>query len=194
MLFRSVSASMIGSVADKVCRTVPVPVMFIRPPETPEGISVKKRLLSRILVPLDGSELSLRALTPAKELATRLPASITLFQMSRIIVPYAEASMLGVTTVNYAQWNEDVKTVVENELSTLEKKLREENLTVTHRVTVGTDAASEIIEAGKKVGADLVVMSTHGASGLSKWVLGSVAEKVLRNSDIPLLLVNARVK
>jgi nucleotide-binding universal stress UspA family protein len=59
-------------------------------------------------------------------------------------------------------------------------------------VTSGIDAAHEIIQKSKEYGIDLIVMATHGRSGLDRWVLGSVAEKVLRYGETPLLLVNAR--
>jgi nucleotide-binding universal stress UspA family protein len=59
-------------------------------------------------------------------------------------------------------------------------------------VTTGSDAANEIIELCNKSGVDLVVMSTHGRSGLGRWVFGNVAEKILRHGETPLLLVHAR--
>jgi nucleotide-binding universal stress UspA family protein len=77
-------------------------------------------------------------------------------------------------------------------MAALEKELKAKGLNVTNIVTSGFDAASEIIEVCKKVGIDLVVMSTHGQSGLGRWVFGSVAEKVLRHGETPLLLVHAR--
>ena len=54
------------------------------------------------------------------------------------------------------------------------------------------DRNDAVIELSKNIGADLVVMSTHGRSGLQHWALGSVAEKVLRYGETPLLLVNVR--
>jgi len=63
---------------------------------------------------------------------------------------------------------------------------------VDHKITSGIDAAKEIIDISKGAGADLLVMSTHGRSGLDRWLLGSVTEKVLRYGTIPLLIVNAR--
>jgi nucleotide-binding universal stress UspA family protein len=126
-----------------------------------------------------------------EELAAKLKAEITLFQMARILIPYAE-DMTGTIFINYTKLSEDEEKLIRAEMIVLEKELREKGLTVTQSVTSGFDAADEIIEVGKKVGADLVVMSTHGRSGLGRWVIGSVAEKVLRHGEIPLLLVNAR--
>ena len=196
IIMTAVSASgvrvgkMLGSVTDHACRTVPIPVMLIRPHNV-ERTEGKKRLINRILLPLDGSDLSKLALPVGEELAAELKVPITLFQMAHMVIPYAD-DMTGTAFIDYTKLSEDVEKLVRAEIIAMEKELREKGLTVTHSVTSGFDAADEIIEAGKKVGADLVVMSTHGRSGLGRWVLGSIAEKVLRHGEIPLLLVNAR--
>jgi nucleotide-binding universal stress UspA family protein len=196
IIMATVSASglkigkMLGSVTDYVCRTVPIPVMLIRPQNIKQN-GVNKRLLNRILIPLDGSELSNLALPVGEELAARLGISITLFQMANIIVPYAD-EMGGTAYLNYAEFNEDELKRVRSEISSLETELRGKGLSADSVVTSGVDAAEEIIEIGKKVGADLTVMSTHGRSGIGRFVFGNVAEKVLRHGEMPLLLVHAR--
>jgi nucleotide-binding universal stress UspA family protein len=197
IIMTAVSASglkvgkMLGSVADHVCRTVPIPVMLIRPKDG-RRIEGEKRLINRILIPMDGSDLSKLALPIGEELAAKLEVSITLFQMARMIIPYAADPMGSIPPVDSLELSKYEENRVRAEMIALEKELKEKGLTVTHSVTSGFDAADEIIEAGKKVDADLVVMSTHGRSGLRRWVLGSVAEKVLRYGEIPILLVNAR--
>jgi nucleotide-binding universal stress UspA family protein len=142
----------------------------------------------------DGSVLSQRALPVGEELATKLKVPITLFQMAHMIIPWATDGMQpdAIPSLNYTKLSENEEKRVRAEMVALEEKLKGKGLTVTHIVTSGFSAADEIIEAGKKVGADLLVMSTHGRSGLGRWVMGSVAEKVLRHSEIPVLLVNAR--
>jgi nucleotide-binding universal stress UspA family protein len=60
-------------------------------------------------------------------------------------------------------------------------------------VTVG-EAAEEILKAAKETGANLIAMSTHGRSGLGRWALGSVTDKVLHLSEIPVLTVRAKAK
>jgi nucleotide-binding universal stress UspA family protein len=108
-----------------------------------------------------------------------------------MIIPYAD-DMGNNSFVAYSEMSDYEEKRVRDEIIVLEKKLRDKGLKVTHRVTLGLDATEEIITAGKQVGADLVVMSTHGRSGLGRWALGSTAEKVLRHGEIPLLLVNAK--
>jgi nucleotide-binding universal stress UspA family protein len=183
---------MLGSVVDHVCRTVPIPVLILRPHNIQQA-SEKERLISRLLIPLDGSELSKLALPVGEDLAANLKASITLFQMANQIRLY-NADMYGtsLTFVDYTQFDEEEKARVGKEMSALEIDLKGKGLDVTHVVTSGFDAAGDIIEVSKKVRANLVVMSTHGRSGLTRWVLGNVAEKVLRHGETPLLLVHAR--
>lgn len=195
IIMTAVSASglrvgkMLGSVTDHVCRTVPVPVMLIRP-QALQRIGGKGQLINQILIPVDGSHLSRLALPVGEELATRLKAGITLFQMVRIIVPYVDDA--GGSLSVYERLTEEGEKQARIEIAALQAELKEKGLNAIQIVVAGLNAADEIIEAGKKVGADLMVMSTHGRSGLRRWVFGSVAEKVLRHLEIPLLLVHAR--
>ncbi len=186
-------AHTLGSVADQVCRTVPVPVLLVRPEFTRQA-AAEKPLIERMLVPLDGSDLSSKALPVAEELARRLGAQITLFRMAHIVNPLGQEGVDSIPGVNYLQLTQQQEQRVENELAEVEKGLRAKGLSVGHSVVSGVDAAEEIIETGKKAGADLVVMSTHGRSGLTRWAMGSVAERVLRHGTVPLLLVNARAE
>ncbi len=178
---------MMGSVTDHICHTVPIPVMLI---SHNSQRAVGDQLINNILIPLDGSELSKLALPVGAELAAKLKSSITLFQMAHTIYPYISGNYID--TTNYDQINKNLREMIGNEMFTVEKNLKEKGVMVNTAITTGTDAASEIILASKEKGIDLVLMSTHGRSGLGHWVLGSVAEKVLRYSEVPLLLVNAR--
>ena len=71
----------------------------------------------------------------------------------------------------------------------IEKALRQTGIPVTHIVTRGTDAAAEVLEQGEKTKADLVVMASRGRSKIARWIFGSVAQKILFEGDLPLLLV-----
>jgi nucleotide-binding universal stress UspA family protein len=196
IIMTAVSASglnvgkMLGSVSDHVCRTVPVPVMLIRPQKIrPAG--GKERLIDHLLIPLDGSELSKLALPVGEELAANLKVSVTLFRMANQIRLYDYGYESSSAYINFTQFNEEEKVRIDAEMAALETDLKAKGFDVTHVVTSGFDAAGEIIEAGKKVNANLVVMSTHGRSGLTRWVLGNIAEKVLRYGETPLLLIHA---
>ena len=184
-------AHVLGSVADQVCRTVPVPVLLVRP-EHVRQTAEDKRLIGRILVPLDGSELSAKAMAVAEEIARRFDASITLFRMAHIVNPAGLDGADIIPSVSYLQLTQQQEQRVRDELLEVEKALRAKGIPVTHQVTTGINAAEEIIGVGSKARADLVVMSTHGRSGITRWAMGSVAERVLRHGTLPLLLVNAR--
>ena len=179
----------LGSVTDQVCRTVPVPVMLIRPANV-QQTAKKGQLFRRMLISLDGSELSLLALPVGQELAARLKLSTTLFQMATMVRLYDDGLVSG-GFVDYAKFNEEEKARVSAEMKNLENGLKQKGLDVTSVVVTGFDAAYEIIEMCKQTGADLAVMSTHGRTGLGRWVFGNVAEKVLRHGETPLLLVHA---
>lgn len=176
-----------GSVAEKVVRAVKIPVLLIRCKES-RPIEGRKRLISRILVSLDGSGTSEIAVSYAAELAQRLKAGITLYRMAegRSIpsgdmdedAPMVSATMLAA---------EEKRVLVY--LTRIERALRQKGIPVTHRVTSGTDAAVEILEQGEKIKADLVVMASRGRSPIVRWVFGSVAQKILLEGDLPLLLV-----
>ena len=178
----------IGKVADGVSRTVSAPVMLIRTgsPRHAQG----EWLINRIVVPLDGSESSKLALPVAEELAVRCGVAVVLFQMARIAYPVGGERA---PFVDYERLTRDELTAVQNRITELERQLSGKGLNVTSRVTSGFDAAQEITTVGKQTGADLVVMSTHGRSGFRRRLFGSVAERVMRDGDRPLLLVTAKV-
>ena len=128
--------------------------------------------------------LSKLALPVVEELASKLKIGVTLFQMTRLIRYYGDG--LG------GSLHEDEEKQVEGDMIKIETEMKQKGIDVTHWTTVGLDAGDEIIDMSKKTGADLVVMSTHGRSGLGRWLIGSVAEKVLRHGETSLLLVQAR--
>jgi nucleotide-binding universal stress UspA family protein len=147
------------------------------------------RLINRLLIPLDGSSLSKLALPVGEELAIKLEAVLTLFQMATTIHSFGDISG---SYIDYAKINEDEKKRADSEMIALSDELKRKGLNVAEIITTGSDAATEIIELSKGIDIDLVIMSTHGRSGLGRWVFGNVAEKVLRHGETPLLLVHAR--
>ncbi len=176
-----------GSVAEKVVRTVKIPVLLIRCKES-RPIEGRKRLISRIFLPLDGSGTSETAVPYAAELAQKLKAGITLYRM-------AEGKYVSSDMDEYAPMAGASVLVAAEEkqfrayLTGIERVLRQKGIPVTHRVTQGTDAAAEILEQGEKTKADIVVMASRGRSPITRWVFGSVAQKILLEGDLPLLLV-----
>ena len=179
----------LGSVADYICRTVPVPVLLVRPQYARE-VSPPVRLIRHLLAPTDGSDLSSLALPVSEELARELHARITVFQMAQMLRPIDDGYG-GAVAINYIELDERTRTLVDREMAALEEQLRDKGLDVTRVVTSGYDAAAEIIDVAKRVGADLIVMSTHGRSGPGRWVFGNVTEKVVRHGETPVMVVRA---
>jgi nucleotide-binding universal stress UspA family protein len=142
----------------------------------------------RILVPLDGSALAERALGAATMLAQRIaytrPAFEPLVILFRAVDPSPWLDLAG----------EGARTQAMGEATRyLQEKaatIRSEGLTVETAVRLGSPA-EELLEQVLARQVDMVIMSTHGRSGLARWALGSVAERVARSAPVPVLLLPA---
>jgi len=130
------------------------------------------KMYETVLVPLDGSELAEYAILYAKTIATRMK--------SKIIV----LSACG----EEERSEHDMRAYLEKKT----EELQASGLEATSVVTCG-HAADEILGFAKKNDIDLIIMSTHGRSGISRWVTGSVSNKVMQESYIPLLLIKTNV-
>jgi nucleotide-binding universal stress UspA family protein len=179
-----------GSVADKVLRGASVPMLLVR--ARSDGGAVDCRL-RRILVPLDGSELAERALPLATHLAERAGAELVLLQSifwAEMIIgeyPYGYGPL-----VEQEELLEEAEAGARDYLGEVQRRLAEQGLQA--RVAIRYDpAADAILSAAGDEQADLIVMSTHGRGGLGRWVLGSVADRVLSGGTVPILLVRAGV-
>ena len=140
----------------------------------------------RILVPLDGSPLAERALDMTTLLAQRKAASDGSFQPLVILFRAVDLSLwldLDLESAR-AQAMEAASRYLEEQAETL----RREGITVETAVRLG-NSAETILEHTLERQADLIVMSTHGRSGLARWALGSVAERVVRTTSVPVLLI-----
>ena len=88
--------------------------------------------------------------------------------------------------------DEKQKEAAEKYLANLAEELKKKGLRVMALVRTGQQVAVEIIDFAKEAGVDLIVMCTHGRSGISRWVLGSVALKVLTRAETPILLIRSK--
>jgi nucleotide-binding universal stress UspA family protein len=88
--------------------------------------------------------------------------------------------------------DEKQKEAAEKYLANLAEELRKKGLKVAAMVRTGQQVAVEIIDFAKETGVDLIIMCTHGRSGISRWVLGSIAHKVLTRAETPILLVRSK--
>ncbi|SDP30536.1 universal stress protein [Desulforhopalus singaporensis] len=150
----------------------------------------------RILLPLDGSALGEAAIAYVDGLIARLAPEerieITLFHVITAVRQTLHLQGGGMISVPY---NEDelakLKTDATTYLEKVGERLQHKQITLGVKVAVSENPAEEIIRAEAEVNADLVAMSTHGRSGVSRFALGSVAEKVLRGGTVPVLMVRA---
>lgn len=177
----------IGSVADEMIRRTTRPLFVIHPEAKgalPEGVfSVR-----RILIPLDGSKLAESVLDPATELARATGARITLLH----VVPMPELSGWPVLAPMRAKPVAKLDGAI-NYLDGIASELRDEGLEVDVRALRGQQPAITIADAAREVDADVIALATHGYGGLKRALLGSVADKLLRTSTLPLLIMRPPV-
>jgi nucleotide-binding universal stress UspA family protein len=140
----------------------------------------------KILVPTDFSEPSNAALEYAVALAEKLGASVHLVHAFELpIVGFPD----GTLTIT-AEMASRIIDAAQKALDELVKKYAARSFTVTSSLEQA-DPRDGVLAAAKKVGADLIVMGTHGRRGISRALIGSVAEGVVRRSPIPVLTVHA---
>jgi nucleotide-binding universal stress UspA family protein len=133
----------------------------------------------RILVPLDGSECAEIVLPKVEKLATDLKARIALLRVAYAhTFPGADPTEAEVKVVREA----------EEYLRKIEERLKAKGFKVDSHVRYGNDA-DEILDHAAQKDIDFIAMTTHGRSGVKRFLLGSVAEKILRHSPKPIFLV-----
>ena len=142
-------------------------------------------MFQRILVPLDGSDFSKRALAEAVDLARLSGASLVLLQAVQVSYPALPETYVATPDI-YTQLLDQGRAEAQANLQTTAEELTAQGIKVETVILEG-EPASAIIDYEADV--DLVVMSTHGRSGLARFVYGSVAEKVLRHGTKPILLI-----
>jgi nucleotide-binding universal stress UspA family protein len=133
----------------------------------------------RILVPLDGSKCAETVLSKVEKLAADMKAGVCLLRVAFVhTFPGVDPTDAEVKVVREA----------EDYLKTVEERLKAKGLKVDTHVRYGNEA-EEILDHAALKDIDMVAMSTHGRSGVGRWLLGSVAEKILRHSPKPIFLV-----
>lgn len=177
----------LGSVADGFVRQAQVPVILVRPDEKAEPVSSFEHSFDTLLIPLDGSELSERALEHATEFGELFDSAYHLTRIVSYPVDIASPYLPHTAQLNQ-QIMEDAKKGAAEYLEAHAENMRRRGLRVTTSVAVDAQAGQGILSEAEAVGADMVAMATHGRKGLSRAILGSAADKVLRGLHTPLLL------
>jgi nucleotide-binding universal stress UspA family protein len=188
-----------GSVADRVMRESPRPVVLV-PPGT-DDISRKQLRLERVLVPLDGSAFALSAIDQLLELRGGSKLEYVLLEVVTSgfvdVAPLGVAGLADVAAIPEAYRGlpdiAQARAIAEERLNRVAERLRAQGAkSVRVRVADAADPSAAIDRAVRAELVDFVAMSTRGSSGLKRFVLGSVAEMVVRGSIVPVLLVTPR--
>jgi len=151
-------------------------------------------MYERILVPLDGSKVGEAALPYVEELVAKLAlgtkVEVTLLQVISSLAHYIVAGEASAPIPYTEREIEQIKKKATDYLDKAGEGLRSKGVIVKTEVATGK-AAEQIIKVTEEIKADLVAMSTHGRSGLSRWAFGSVTDKLLHAGNVPVLVVRA---
>lgn len=145
-------------------------------------------MYKRILLPLDGSPLAEQALPHAIAIAERFQSELVLL---RVLIPLLRPP----TTADAAlQRAEEAAAVYAREyLERVAADLQERGITV-QMASIGGRPHWQIIQYAETNQVDLIVMCTRGQSGLSRWLMGSISDRVVRGANVPVLMVPAQNK
>jgi nucleotide-binding universal stress UspA family protein len=180
---------LLGNIAAKVLRATGKPVLLIRAPVGNAALQ-QRRLVRKILVPLDGSELGEVAIPYAEALAQVLGAEVVLFQAFTPPTLEGAYRYSSIPANTLKEVEEHMRESAMDYLDSLGKAFQEKGLRTLSVVREGS-APDQILEYAEANGIDLIAMSTHGRSGIGRWVLGSVTDKVLHAGDKAVLTIRA---
>lgn len=179
---------LLGSVASKVVQTAVNPILLIRVAQ--DAAPLGPFALKRVIVPLDGSGLAEKVLPHVRVLASKLKLDMQLVRTYNL-PPNAYVVADGVIAQGPAQYRKNLHEESEKYLDGKVASLQADGFAAVSATVIEGDAASELIDLAAEPPQSLIAMSTHGRSGLGRWVLGSVAEKVVQNSRAAVLLIRA---
>jgi nucleotide-binding universal stress UspA family protein len=171
---------LLGSVTERVLRRSPVPVLTLRP-EAVDGFEYPYR---RLLVPTDGSDCAAAALDVGVDVAAAYGATLH-------VLSVVDVTSLGVD-VHSAIQVEELETRAREDVADAREAGRDAAVETVGAVEHGSAVHRELGEYVDAHGVDLVVMGTHGHTGLDRYLLGSVAEKTVRTAPAPVMTVSTR--
>jgi nucleotide-binding universal stress UspA family protein len=170
----------LGSVADGVARQSPAPFLMVKPPEMPVDLNARKQF-PRVLIPLDGSVAGEEILDQA--LVTFGVEGVQ-YTLMRVISPLA-VEPPPVRESTPARRSESRPEAL---LHAAADRMRSRGATVLERLSVSDSPTTAIADVAGEIGARVIAMTTHARRGMSRFLLGSVADKVLRTAPCPVML------
>jgi nucleotide-binding universal stress UspA family protein len=176
----------LGSVADRVIRAAEKPVLVIREYDAPAGSELPR--LERVVVPLDGSDRALLAVPVAAAAAAKLGLAVDLLSavdLPQVVSP-AIAYGPAFTPEFYSEIEAEATTNADSYLDEAIAQFADRGIEARKHVMIGSAVAAilDFVQYG-----DMIVMTSRGQGGFKRWVLGSVAEKLIRESSVPVVLV-----
>ena len=177
---------LLGSVAEKVLRGTSNALLLVR--ATAGGKTQGESPITRVVVPLDGSPLAEKVLPTVVALGTKLEFETVILRAYNLkqVVSTFEGAIPNWQSLE-AQAKRDALDYLDSKL----RELKQQGLVAISSHPSDREAAEEIIESAAKPGS-LIAMCTHGRSGIKRWVLGSVTERVVRHSNQPVLVIPAK--
>jgi nucleotide-binding universal stress UspA family protein len=189
----------LGSVARTLAHESTVPTLVLHEHETaplPAHLDAARPL--RALVPLDGSPLAEAALAPAAHLIASLTTQGEL-HLTHVVKPVRTSAEEGVESSLNAKATARASTYLTQVTERLQAMVKELGISISSSVVCGTDVASALLSQAEpgaqgqatadSRGCDLIAISTHGRHGLERWVMGSVTDRLLNTTKLPLLIV-----
>ena len=180
---------LLGSVAEKVLRGTTNPLLLIR--ATEHGKSDGEITIATVVVALDGSPLAEKVLPHVTALANEMACKTMLLRT------YNLSDVMSTFEGYIPNWNALENEAKEEAMSYLDGKVRElksQGLSEVSSRASEKEPAQEIIHVASEEPNSLIAMCTHGRSGVQRWVLGSVTEKVVRHSNNPVLVIPTRTR
>jgi nucleotide-binding universal stress UspA family protein len=181
-----------GSVSDKVLHATRAPMLMVRCVESApsDSLDLREAILREIIVPLDGSELAEQALPHVVAVAKALELKTLLLRVTPSAGDYFK--YMDYPPSNYEDLAQEVDADAVQYLDNINRRIKLEGVAQTEERLIHGNAALAITDFVKEVRGSLVVMTTHGRSGIGRWVMGSVADRVVRHSGGPVLVVRAQ--
>ena len=175
----------LGSVTEKVLRGTLNPLLVVHAPG--DSKTEGEAALSSVIVPLDGSEIAETVFSPVAALAKGLEMEVILVRVYAI--PLATYGGDDYYVPDYLELKDQIKDEADSYLNSRASLLRQQGVAKVSTLIIEGSAADAIITLARQTPDNLVAMSSYGRSGLQRWVLGSVTEKVVRHSEDPVLIV-----
>jgi nucleotide-binding universal stress UspA family protein len=188
---------LLGSVAERVTRQAHVPVMLILDPRDAKTASEIVPKFEHILVAVDGSPQSQQALMTANNLAAALGVSLEVLHVIPDMLPMAGyTGMEFAPMIDYDRYEKDLeaegKAIIAGAIEQLNAaSVKVADVRSSSVSTKGSTLGDTIVQTALEHGADLIVLGTHGRSGIDRLLLGSVAQTVSHHSKIPVLLIRS---